>query len=82
MQLAKAIAIATASALVAIASLYQLLLLLWTGEIYSMFFFHRGHYVSLRDEPLTTLAQVVPYLFCAAIGCHGTLNVLSAPETD
>jgi hypothetical protein len=77
MQRAKATAIVAISALVAVASLYQVFLLFWTGEIFSWFFFHRGHYISFADEPLTAIIQVPLYLFFVALGSYGAVKPLS-----
>ena len=77
MRRAKAIVIAAISALVAGSSLYQVFLLLWTGEIFSWFFFNRGHYISFADEPLTATIQVPLYLLFVALGSYGVLKPLS-----
>ncbi len=77
MQAAKAAAIIAISAFVAVASLYQVFLLFWTGEIFASFLLHRNRYISFADEPLLSIIQVPWYLFFVALGSYGVMKPMS-----
>lgn len=82
MQIAKATA--TLAISVFVASLYQVGLLLWTGEIFTWFdlFSNTGRYISFADEPLLAIVQVPFYLVFVLLGGIGIMETFSACNRD